>query len=115
MSTQVKWERKDGILIATLAGRIDSSNADEIQRMLESGIDSQDHTLLLDFEQVSYISSAGLRVCLIMAKQFSKPVKQFAICTLSDQVSAVVKFSGFDRVIPVYDSRAAAINAFENS
>ena len=115
MSVQVKWERKDGILIATLAGRIDSSSADETESMLESGIDSQDHTLILDFENVSYISSAGLRVCLIMAKKFSKPVKQFALCTLSDQVSSVVKFSGFDRVIPVYESRDAAINAFENS
>ncbi len=111
----VKWEQKDGISIATLDGRIDGSNADETQSMLESGIDSEDRALILDFEKVSYISSAGLRVGLIMAQKFSNPGKQFAICTLSGQVSSVVKLCGFDRVIPIYESQAAAINAFENS
>ena len=55
----VTWEQKDGISIATLDGRIDGSNADETQSMLESGIDSEDRALILDFEKVSYISSAG--------------------------------------------------------
>lgn len=112
---EITWERKNGISIATLAGRIDGSNADEIQTMLESGIDAEDRALILDFEKVSYISSAGLRVGLIMAKKFSDPGKQFAICTLSSQVSAVVKFCGFDRVISIYESQDAAINAFETS
>ena len=48
MSVQVKWERKDGILIAMLIGHIDSSNADRFQRIVESGIDSEDQALILD-------------------------------------------------------------------
>ena len=37
----VKWERKDGVLVAALSGRIDSNNAGELQSALESGIDSE--------------------------------------------------------------------------
>ena len=115
MSVQVKWERKDGILIAMLVGHIDSSNADRFQRIVESGIDSEDQALILDFERVFFISSAGLRISLIISRKFNELGKKFGVCTLSDPIRNVLAISGFDQIIPIYDSRAAAINAFETS
>ena len=115
MSVQVKWERKDDILIGMLIGHIDSSNADRFQRIVESGIDAEDQALILDFERVFFISSAGLRISLILSRKFNESGKKFGVCTLSDPIRNVLAISGFDRVIPIYDSRAAAIDAFENS
>ena len=115
MSVQVKWERKDDILIGMLIGHIDSSNADRFQRIVESGIDAEDRALILDFERVFFISSAGLRISLIISRKFNESGKKFGICNLSDPIRNVLAISGFDRVIPIYDSRAAAIDAFENS
>ena len=109
----VAWEQKDGISIATLAGRIDARNADEFQNMIESGVDSGAHAVILDFEQVAYISISGLQTGLYIAQNLNKRGKQFAICTLSEQVGDIVEFSGFDERVPVYESRATAINAFE--
>ncbi len=107
----IQWERKNGVLVATLAGRIDGGNAEEFQRLMESGIEPGDHALILDFEHLSFISSAGLRVSLILAREFSKPGKQFGICTLSGPVHEVITISGFDKMIAVYESRAAALDA----
>ena len=115
MGFDIKWERIQGILIAIILGRIDGSNADEFQKVLEAEINSADQALLLDFERVSYISSAGLRVGLIMAKQFNEPGKQFGICSLSDPVSEVVVASGFDEIISIYESRDAAIGEFKQN
>ena len=115
MSVQVKWERKDDILIAMLIGHIDSSNADRFQRIVESGIDAEDQALILDFERVFFISSAGLRISLVLSRKFNESGKKFGVCTLSDPIRNVLAISGFDRVIPIYESRAAAIEAFENS
>ena len=115
MGFDIKWERIQGILIAIVLGRIDGSNADEFQKGLEAEINSADQALLLDFERVSYISSAGLRVGLIMAKQFNEPGKQFGICSLSDPVSEVVVASGFDKIISIYESRDAAIGEFKKN
>ena len=115
MSVQVKWERKDSILIGMLIGHIDSSNADRFQRIVESGIDSEDRALILDFERVFFISSAGLRISLIISRKFNESGKKFGVCALSDPIRNVLAISGFDQVIPIYDSRAEAIDAFENS
>ena len=115
MSVQVKWERKDDILIGMLIGHIDSSNADRFQRIVESGIDAEDQALILDFERVFFISSAGLRISLVISRKFNDSGKKFGVCTLSDPIRNVLAISGFDQIIPIYESRDAAINAFENS
>ena len=115
MRFDIKWERIQGILIAIILGRIDSSNAYEFQRVLEDEINATDQALLLDFERVSYISSAGLRIGLIMAKQFNEPGKQFGICSLSEPVREIVVASGFDQIISIYESRDAAIGEFKKN
>ena len=106
----IQWERKDGALVAALVGRIDGSTAEQFQRLLESGIEPDDHVLILDFEHLSFISSAGLRVCLIMAKQFNAPGKRLSICTLSASIREVMAISGFDRIITIYESQAAVFH-----
>ena len=81
----INWERKDGVLIALPSGPIASITASEFQRVLESGIDPEEHALIMDCEQVSFISSAGIRIFLIFAREFKASGKQFGVCALSDQ------------------------------
>ena len=108
MAIEITWERQDGIAI--LGGRIDASNTDELQSALDSGMGSEDHALVLDFEGVSYINSSGLRVGLKIAKQCRSSGKKFGICNLSDATREIVAISGFDQVIPVFESRTRALN-----
>ncbi len=115
MDLDIKWERKDGVLIAVLAGRIDGSNAAVLQDTLEFGIGPEDSALILDFEQVTFISSAGLRVGVIIAWKFKDPGKRFGVCKLTDPVGEVISVSGFDQIIDIYDSQADAISAFKSN
>lgn len=111
MATQVKWNRREGILIAAPIGRIDGYNYIEVQNTLESGIDPDERAVILDFAQLGYISSAGLRVCLIIAKKFNPAGKAFGICNLSDSIREIITVSGFHTIISIYDSQSAAIEA----
>ena len=110
MGIDVTWERHDGIAIAVLSGRIDGSNADELQSKLDAGIRADDSALVLDFEHVSYINSSGLRIGLRIAKQCRRSGRKFGICRLSDATRDIVAISGFDQVIPVLESRDRAVN-----
>ena len=111
MPTPVKWSRRDGILIAAPVGRIDERNYIEVQNTLESGIDPDERAMILDFAQLGYISSAGLRVCLIIAKKFNTTGKAFGICNFSNSIREIFSVSGFQGVISTYASRRAAIEA----
>lgn len=111
MAAQIKWSRREGILIAAPIGRIDGNNYIEVQNALEAGIDADENAMILDFAQLGYISSAGLRVCLIIAKKFNPAGKAFGICNLSESIREIVTVSGFHGIMSIYDSQSAAIEA----
>lgn len=109
MDLQVSWERMDGVLIASPMGRVDSVNSVEFREALVSELPSDERALLLDLRGLSYMSSAGLSVLLVLAKRFRGSGKAMGMCRLPGAISAVVTLSGFDKIIPVYETRDAAL------
>ena len=67
----------------------------------------------MDFEDLAYISSAGLRVILLVSKQLQRKNTKFGVCSLSSSISEVFQISGFDKIIPTYTAQADAISAFD--
>jgi anti-anti-sigma factor len=108
---QINVERKNETLITKVEGRIDGGNAREFENALSAAIRDDDRSLILDLEDLSYISSAGLRVILLIAKTLRKRDAEFLLCSLSDPIREVFKISGFDKIIPVHDTRAEALAA----
>ena len=58
-----------GILVVSVEGRVNSLNSPDFQHKLEAALNKESKSVILDCEQLSYISSAGLRVILITAKE----------------------------------------------
>ncbi|MDE0285131.1 MAG: STAS domain-containing protein [Gammaproteobacteria bacterium] len=110
MRISIEWQRKDGILVAALNGRVDSNNANEFQKMMEAKIDPKDKALIMDFEQISYISSAGLRVVVVMAKKFKGPYKELVICALSEPIKKLFTMTGLDQAMTIRGTRTEAID-----
>ena len=107
----INAERANGTVIAKADGRIDSSNSREFHSDLEAVIAESDAALVLDFEDVSYISSAGMRVILLAAKNLQKSGMRFVLCSMNDSIREVFKISGFDKIIPIHKSQAEALSA----
>ncbi len=104
-------ERQDGVLCARVSGRIDGTNAFEFEEAVRTAIEKSDHAVILDLEDLSYISSAGLRAILLTAKNLGRQNAKFALCSLSDQILEIFKISGFDNVIQIYGFKAEALAA----
>ncbi len=111
---EMNTEREGGTLIAKAKGRVDGANAREFQDALEAATDASDCAVILDLQQLSYISSAGLRVILLTAKALRRQGAKFAVCSLSDPIREVFAISGFDKIIPLYASLTEAIAALED-
>ena len=107
----ISIEREGVTVIAKIDGRLDGANAQEFQGDLTDAIEDSDRAVVLDFADLSYISSAGLRVILITAKALKRQEAELAVCSLSDPIREVFEISGFDQIIPVRDSQADAIAA----
>ncbi len=110
MAINISWAAQGDVRIATLDGRIDTSNAREFEEKMLEGVSEDARALLLEFSGITYISSAGLRIVLKLAKIFSKP-KSFAVCSLPDTVDEIFTISGFSQIVTVYKSPADAVQA----
>ena len=107
----VESRREGSNLVLMADGRVDGTNATEFQDAMKSEINESDRAVVLDLENLTYISSAGLRVVLLIAKDLQRQGAKMAACSLSEPVKEVFVISGFDKIIPIHDSQDAAIGA----
>lgn len=110
---EINTEQKGGVLVALTVDRVDGSNAREFQEALQAVIDDAGNAFLLDMERLTYISSAGLRVILLIARTLQGKNTKFAVCSLSDSVREVFEISGFDKIVATHSTQADAIAALE--
>ena len=108
-SMDIKTESSNGTLIAKAEGRIDGVNARDFEEAMKAAISSEYSTVIIDLEGLSYISSAGLRVILLIAKTLRKRNAELVLCSLSNPIREVFEISGFDKIIPVHASREQAL------
>ena len=106
---EINAEREGATVIARPMGRLDGSNASEFQEALEGAIEETDKALILDFQHISYISSAGLRVILLTARTLQGNGGEMALCALDAPIREVFAISGFDTIIPIHGTRDEAL------
>ena len=107
----VTSQRTDAALIVSAEGRVDGANARKFQKAVEIVINDGDRAVVLDMAGLSYISSAGLRSILLIAKGLQKRNSQFAVCSLQDPIREVFRIVGFDKIVSIYDSQGEAIDS----
>ena len=105
-------EYDNSVLVLNPLGRIDGTNAKEFEDALLGRISAGDSQILMNFEGINYISSAGLRVLLMAAKRTNQADGQLALFAVQEHVQEVFKFSGFAEIIPIHDDRTAALGTF---
>jgi anti-sigma B factor antagonist len=110
-SMEIKTEIRDGVTIVEIAGNIDSNTAPEAQGAILPLI-VLDCRMVLDMEQCHYVSSAGLRVLLMIAKLLATKGGQCALAKVSDEIKDVMDITGFASFFKTYDTVSAAVEAF---
>ncbi len=91
-------------------GRIDSATGPAFEKDVLGQINEGQRRLLLDFQDLAYISSAGLRIVLLAAKKMKTAGGRLALCSLNPQIAEVFEISGFTRIIDIHASRDAALS-----
>ncbi len=99
---------KEGIRHISVTGRLDSATSGEFERSLDGifGVDAA--RAVMDLKGLDYISSAGLRVVLMIAKRIKQANGRMIICGLQPNVRQVFEISGFLKILDVADDLGAA-------
>lgn len=107
----VTFERRDGVLFVFASGRLEAANAADFLKAVRAESDESDRAMIMDFEALQYLGSAGLRVVFMTASELKKRDAGFAVCSPPKPVAKVIRLSGMDQVVPVHSSRAEALAA----
>ncbi len=106
---EIPHVREEKALILKPGGRVDGQNALDFQSAIDSTIGDSNLAVILDLSELDYISSAGLRVILLLAKTLRSRSVQFSMCAISESVKEVFEISGFGKIIATHDTREEAL------
>jgi anti-sigma B factor antagonist len=109
---EISEDRKADVVILSLSGKLDATTAKTFEDKILAVINSGAQRLAVDLSQLDYVSSSGLRVFLLAAKQLQGTQGKIVLCALKDHVRQVFDLAGFSSVLSIYGSRDEAIRGF---
>jgi len=112
----ISVESMKRVELVTVAGRIDSSNASELDDSLKEVLKSGKYNIILNLNGVSYMSSAGLRALVAALRECKKHRGDVVISEPSQRVAEVLDLAGLTvaeaPLFKVYDDNMAAVGSF---
>jgi len=101
--------REAGVCVVTLAGRIDSTNANDVMNRLKSLIAAGEKSIVVDLGGVIYLTSAAFRALLVATDEAERTAAKFALCGLTGHVRELFEMGGLLELFTIHASRQEAV------
>ncbi len=114
MNESVAIEDKiDGnVLILLIKGRLDAISSIDVEKQIFDFISEGHHNIILNFSEVDYLSSVGMRLLLRTTKKLKMLSGKLVVCEINTNVMDILKMSGFDHVIEFAKTEQDALKKF---
>jgi anti-anti-sigma factor len=101
--------KEKNMKIISLEGKMDAISAPEFEDKMGEWFEQGETSFIINLGEVSYMSSAGLRSILIVAKKLKEQNGKLIFVNLREEVQKIFRISGFSSMIPTYESLEAAL------
>ena len=106
---EIAAERVTDVLVLSPQGRLDSNNSPRLEERALLEIGGGTKRLVIDLSAIDYISSAGLRAFLAVAKKLKDPPARLVLCGMAPSVRQIFDLAGFTAIFVIEASRDAAL------
>lgn len=97
--------------ILQISGRLDITSSAEFEKEVHACLEGGHISIVVDMAEIEYISSAGLRSILVVAKTARSVDSEIRFCGVAGMVDEVFTVSGFKKMFKIFDSLDAATAA----
>jgi anti-sigma B factor antagonist len=101
MFMEIIEEKQGHLSTFKLQGRLDSNTSQTFEKRLFDAMSDGAKNVIIDFKDLDYISSAGLRVILKATKALKREDGKILLCAMQDYVKEVFEIAGFDSFLPI--------------
>ncbi len=105
---------RDNVVVLTAHGQLDALTAPGFDKHIAALSGNDLKGVVVDCAGLEYISSAGLRSILALAKQVHRHGGRLAICALRGPVKDVFKMTGLHTMLAVFDDDVSAIASVQS-
>ena len=98
---EIKLKQENEATVADLIGRIDTNTSADFQKQLEEYYTKEGFSLILDFENLDFVSSAGLRVLLLIQKKANALKGKMVIKNVKPEIQEVFEMTGFSGILTI--------------
>lgn len=109
MPLEIRESKEAEVLVLALVGRLDTKTAGALEKSVATHLAAGQRRFVLDLSGMEYVSSAGLRIFLMLAKKVGGGTGSLALCGLSPQVKEVFDIAGFTRLFTLAATLAEAL------
>lgn len=109
---EVSTRAQGDVTIVAIAGSLDSLTSPQAQQALDAVVAQGARKIAVDCRALDYISSAGLRVLLGLAKQLGAKGGALRTFGLNQSVNEVFEISGFSTIFTVLPGEQEALEGF---
>jgi anti-sigma B factor antagonist len=88
-------QQENNTVLVQFDGRLDTPSSQEVSQRLTPVEESASGTIILDCENLSYISSSGLRVFLTLRKAAAMKGGKIIVRNINDNIRSVFMMTGF--------------------
>ena len=110
---EVGLTKIEEVSVLTIKGRVDTASTSKLENICNKLLSQQESKVLIDGTSIDFISSAGLRVLLKLAKEVKKYSGNLAVAHINDYVHQIFKISGFNELFPIYDNVVEGLNLLQ--
>ena len=111
---EIKAETMKRCELLSVSGRVDSSTAPEMEKVLLGLIQSGQKNIVVNMKDTDFISSAGLKALLSALMKVRKmiPAGDVVISEIRPELRESFDLVGFDRLFTFYDDNMRAVGSF---
>lgn len=95
--------------LIALSGRLSVETASQVQAQLMEAIKQSPHGLILDLDAVNFVSSAGLRMLILVYKSASVAGTKLTMIRPAPEIYKLLKLASLDLAFNVFENEAAAV------
>ena len=108
---KIEHFQKNDVDVLSVSGRIDATTSPDFESRLTEVASSAQAGVVLDFDQIDYVSSAGLRVLLVGVRALGGSSHALVVARPSDNVKEVITLTGFHKLLTICPSMDEAFAA----
>jgi anti-anti-sigma factor len=105
---EVRTEVLDGVTVLRVSGKIDISTRSILESAIRSSITTGNPRIILDMRELTFISSVGLRLITMAARQATIAQGGLAIFGLRSDHNEVFEICGMDKLVTIVSDETEA-------